>query len=260
MISRTMIPAAVLCAIAWSFGVEENGIVWAQEIEQEAGTARQQAQAASWEDASQLFLEAYDSYNKAKTSDSLSVQSEAYADAIRDISKACAMEPQNAEYLLLAAQIYRSKGGISYAKDYFSRAEKILRERMEHAPNSVHANLDYAIACLAGEGHFSKDYQKQGEKALVKVIRLCKPELKSKKPHEGIVRALGVAYLLKGETDKGEKALAKAARLGTTSQFYYELYEDTVKKGTWIWPVSKDGAVREFCMYCLLDVSRNCSE
>ena len=258
MISRAMVSAAVLCAVAWPTGVEGNGIAWSQEIEQKA--VAKQAQAISWEGVSQLFREAYRSYHRAKASDSLGVQSEAYADAIRDISKACALEPQNAESLLLAAQIYRSKGGSSYAKDYFSRAEKILRERMEAAPNDAHANLDYAIACLAGEGHFSEEYQKQGKKALAKVIRLCEPELTSRTPHGGLIRALGIAYLLKGETDKCESIFAKAATLGTTSKFYYELYEDTVKKGMWIWPVGTDGAVREFCMYCLLDVGRNYGE
>ena len=261
MILKKMILTVVLFAPVWMMGMENNTIVFAQDGTATAETEIQKDTGmVQFMDATQFFFEAYRSYTTAKMSDSLSVQNEGYAAAIREISKACKLEPQNAEYLMLASQIYRSKGGSSYAKDYFSRAERILHERMEAAPDDVHADLDYAIACLAGEGRFSKTYQQQGEQALAKVIRLCEPELKSKQKHGGLVRALGIAYLLKGETEKGEKVLSMAADLGTTSRFYYELYRDTAKNGTWIWPVGKNGAVREFCMYCLLDVSRNYSE
>ena len=260
MIPKKIIPMAMICVVAWSVGVESNTIAWAQEVQQDIGAdLRQSEQMPEQKDAAQLFMDAYHSYHRAKLSTSLSVQSEAYADAIRDISKACTIEPKNVEYLMLASQVYRSKGGSSYAKDYFARAEKILRERIDASPDDVHANLDYAIACLAGEGRFSKEYQKKGEKTLDKTIRLCESEFKSKHPDGGIVRALGMAYLLKGQQAKAEKMFVKAAELGSTSRFYYALYEDTVKKGTWIWPVGKEGAIREFCMYCLLDTSRNYS-
>ncbi len=259
MILKTTIPVTLFCAIVWSFGMESDVVAWAQV--QTAGTEIERSgEQEEWEDAAQLFVSAYQSYNKAKTSDSLGIQSEAYAEAIRDISKACQMEPANVEYLMLASQIYRSKGGSSYAKDYFSRGERILQNRLEQESYSVSANLDYAIACLAGEGHFSKEFRKKGEKSLDRVIKLCEGELKSETRHGDIILALGMAYLLKGQHDKGEKALAKAADLDSTSEFYHSLYESTVKNGTWIWKVGKDGAVREFCMYYLLDMSRNYRE
>ena len=59
---------------------------------------------------------------------------------------------------MLASQLYRSKGANGFARQYFMSAEQNMLKRLEEEPNSIEYNLDYAIACYAGDVRFWSTY------------------------------------------------------------------------------------------------------
>ena len=145
----------------------------------------------------ELFLQAYLSYSEARPMGALGKGSEPYAGAIHAIAQAVAMEPENVDYLFLASQIYRGKGGVSMAKDYFLRAEKLLQERIKKNPESIGANLDYAILCYAGDARYWEEYGaylKKAQAQAKRVLSLCK----KREGDEGVQIPMAWAYLVKG--------------------------------------------------------------
>ena len=206
-----------------------------------------------------LFENAWQGYYEARKALAELQRGEAYAKAIAGISLAATLEPENVDILLLASQIYRGKGGISYAKDYFAKAEKILLARIEDNPEDIGALLDYAIICRAGDARYwpnAKEYQGKAEKAADQVIKLCRRTGGSQEMGR-VMRAAAVAYLVKGDTKRADRILKKVSTRDATNKFYYGLYESTVKKGEWLWPTK--AVANEFLLYCLADSSRNAS-
>ena len=206
--------------------------------------------------AQEFFQQAYAAYCTAKPMTALGAGSEPYAEAISAIAQATTLEPENVDYLLLASQIYRGKGGISYAKEYFSRAESILQEQLLAQPDSIDANLEYAILCYAGDVRYWPDYDSYREKAkkhAEHVIALYKrADQKSQKSGSNQI-PLALAFLIKGDNASCEKLLA--AMDHPTAGFYYELYEETVKKNEWFWPAKDAG--KEFLLYYMTDPHRH---
>ncbi len=205
--------------------------------------------------ARKLFQKAYAAYAKARPLTAVQ-GNEFYAEAIGAIAQAVALEPENPDYLLLASQIYRGKGGVSYAKSYFSRAEAVLKKRIAQRPDSVRANLDYAILCYAGDARYWPEqevYQKRARKYADKVIALCRAQEKTGKKYDNYSVALALAYLIKGNEGHCEKEL-KAAE-DPAGKFYCALYEDTVKNKKWFWPTKDTG--KEFMLYYMTDSNRN---
>ncbi len=229
----------------------------------------------------ELFSSACDAYYKVKVIEDGTEVSKMYAKAISDISKACAMEPLNADYLLLGSQIWRGKGGISYAKSYFTKAENLLKQKLELVPNDISTNLDYAIACYAGDVRFWNNYskyQKQAEKHAEKVIALSKAELK-KEDNSNLVRVMAMANLIIGKKDECQKLLSEAKKMDTENKvfsllkffgfeeekiehktanvFYSDLFENTVAKGQWLWLADAKNVDKEFLLYYLTDEARS---
>ncbi|MBQ8418238.1 MAG: hypothetical protein IJX10_06365 [Phascolarctobacterium sp.] len=229
----------------------------------------------------QLFNSACEAYLNAQITGDNIESSKMYAKAISEISKACALEPSNSDYLLLGSQVWRAKGGISYAKSYFAKAEAVLKQRLEVNPDDITANLDYAIACYAGDVRFWNNYskyQKQAEKHAEKVIALCKAELK-KKDNSNLVRVMALANLVLDDRDKCQELLAKAKKMDketkgffllkffgfedekiehkTINVFYNDLFENTVAKRQWLWIADAKNVDKEFLLYYMTDVTRN---
>lgn len=229
----------------------------------------------------ELFSSAYDAYLKAQINEDGTEVSKMYAKAISDISKACAMEPLNVDYLLLGSQVWRGKGGISYAKGYFAKAENLMKQKIELVPNDIAANLDYAIACYAGDVRFwsnYSNYNKMARKHADKVLVLCKHAFK-KNDNSNLVRIMAMANLILGDKEECQKLLAKAKKMDTESEgfsllkffgfedekiehktinvFYNDLFENTVAKGKWLWFVDAKNVDKEFLLYYMTDVTRN---
>lgn len=206
----------------------------------------------------ELFMAAWQNYTYGRATLAEPVRSNSLAEAIATISKAVALEPKNVDYLVLASQIYRSKGGLADAKNYFSRAEDALTEKLAANPNDIGAHLDYAILCTAGDARYWKDsavYKKKAIPHADKVIELCA------KNHDGIksgsrnIRAAAMAYIVKGDAKRAAKMLKKASELDATGAFYYRLYTETVDSKKWLWETKSHD--KEFLLYCMADSSRN---
>lgn len=229
----------------------------------------------------ELFSSACDAYFKAQVIKDGTEVSKMYAKAISDISKACVMEPLNADYLLLGSQIWRGKGGISYAKSYFTKAENLLKQKLELVPNDISTNLDYAIVCYAGDVRFWNNYskyKKQAEKYAEKVIALCKDELK-KEDNSNLVRVMAMANLILNNKDECLELLLKAKKMDTQEKgfsllkffgfedekiehktanvFYSDLFENTVAKEQWLWLADSKNVDKEFLLYYMTDEARN---
>ena len=199
-------------------------------------------------EARELFQQAYAAYSKARPMTALGAGSEPYAEAIDAITRAIALEPENVDYLLLASQIYRGKGGISSAKEYFNRAEAVLLDHLSADPDSIDANLDYAILCYAGDVRYWANYStylKKAKKHADRVLSLC-----NKETHPF---SMALACLIKGNAKECERLLEMSGH--PTVRFYYILYKNTVRKGTWYWPVKDAG--KEYLLYCMTDPNRH---
>ncbi len=228
-----------------------------------------------------LFNNACEAYFNAQVMEDSTEVSKMYAKAISDISKACALEPTNTDYLLLGSQIWRAKGGISYAKSYFAKAEAVLKQRLEANPDDVVANLDYAIVCYAGDVRFwnnYSEYSKLAKKHAEKVIDVCKKKFK-KEDNSNLVRVMAIANLIIGNKDKCQELLAESKKMDTESKwfsllkffgfenekiehktanvFYSDLFENTVAKGQWLWLADAKNVDKEFLLYYLTDEARN---
>lgn len=228
-----------------------------------------------------LFESAYEAYFNAQVVDDNLAVSEMYAKSISNISKATALEQNNSDYWLLGSQIWRGKGGISYAKRYFSNAEELMLQRLEANHNDVVANLDYAIACYAGDVRFWSNYstyKTKAEKHAKKVIHLCEDKLK-KEENSNLVRVMAIANLILDKEDKCQELLAKAKQMDyedkgfslwrflgfeeetierkTANIFYADLFENTVAKKQWLWAVDSKNVDKEFLLYYMTDEARN---
>ncbi len=228
-----------------------------------------------------LFESAYEAYFNAQVVDDNLVVSEMYAKSISNISKATALEQNNSDYWLLGSQIWRGKGGISYAQMYFSNAEELMLQRLEINSNDVVANLDYAIACYAGDVRFWSKYsayKSKAEKHAKKVIDLCEDKLK-KEENSNLVRVMAIANLILDKEDKCQELLAKAKQMDsedkgfslwkflgfeeetierkTANIFYADLFENTVAKKQWLWAVDSKNVDKEFLLYYMTDEARN---
>lgn len=112
----------------------------------------------TWNKAYEAEWAALAAYKEARTTTDKQVANSKFTEAIKNINIAAGIAPENAEYQLLASQIYRYRGGLSYAKNYFSRACELYETQLKEYPDSITLNLQYAIACYAGDARYYPDY------------------------------------------------------------------------------------------------------
>lgn len=219
--------------------------------------------------ASLLAVNAYDNYVSAKSTDNAADRSIYYGNAIRDINAALKKEPHNSDYLIIASQIYRAKGGLSYAKDYFRRSEAIILEKLAKNPDDIIANLDYATMCYAGDVRYWPEYNEYTKKAkeyAKKVIELSKQKTSSENIKSQYLRCRAYAMLLLGDNKKCEELLlqrtGKDADAIDKTDFTsaelsdYNFYRFCLVENAWLWQVSEESQPKEYLMYCFADGSK----
>lgn len=203
--------------------------------------------------------QAYTAYITAKTAANAFTANENYAFAIDNISQAVALDKDNAEAWLLGAQIYRARGGIGYAKNYFSHAQALYEKKLVENMNDPSAKLKYAIACYAGDSRYLSDYGNYKMGAVIAANEALKlitvTENNKDKPENDLAKF--AAYLILQDSHAEEALLLLKKHHDKDSLEYKlatEIYEDMVAQGKWFWPVSsKENAEKEFLVYCLVN-------
>lgn len=154
---------------------------------------------------------------------------------------------------ILASEIYRAKGGASYAVKYNRQAKTLLSACVAATngqdPSSV---LDYAILCYAGDDRFTADAEKSselGRKQARIVLEETETMLKTSQTSamkEGLLEIAAMACLILGDREQCSQHLEEA------HSSWKELFQNTVAKETWLWPVSKaENVEKEFLLQYL---------
>ncbi len=205
----------------------------------------------------QYFNGAYEAYFAAKNSVSMAQAGNFYAQAIADAAKANTIEPENISYIVLSMQIYRGKGVLPYAKSAFLRAEKLLQDRLKLSSSDVGALLDYAILCKAGDMTYRPEQTEYHLKSQRLAQKVCSLLIADSSAEAYCAKAM--ANLVLGN-EKQFLTLLKASAQGNhdliINRFYLTLYENTIEKDTWLWPVADKYLQNEFLLYYLCDLGR----
>lgn len=194
-------------------------------------------------------------YREARaTTDKRTVNAK-YTEAIKNINLALAIIPESAEYRLLAAQIYRHRGGLSYAKNYFTQACTLYEKQLEDYPDSITLNLQYAIACYAGDACYYPDYEGYKSRAVLyagKTLKLLENNKNQYSEADTLLPRL-LAYVLLQDYNAAAKTVKRINSIcGKYSPAYTlaEEYERLVADGQWLWRVSsKEDAEKYFLLY-----------
>lgn len=205
----------------------------------------------------QYFNDAYEAYYAAKNTSVPAEIGNFYAQAIAEIAKANTVEADNISYISLSMQIYRGKGVLPYAKSAFLRAEKLLQDRLSLDSDDVGALLDYAILCRAGDMAYRPEQQEYHQKSQQLARQVCL--LLEQDNGADALCAKAIANLVldnKEEFLAMLKASNKANDNSGANQFYLSLYEETVAKNSWLWPVAAKYLDNEFLLYYLCDLGR----
>lgn len=205
----------------------------------------------------QCFNAAYEAYFAAKNADSVIARGNFYAQAISNIAKANAMESDNVAYIVLSMQIYRGKGVLPYAKSAVLRAEKLLQDRLALVPDAAGALLDYAILCRAGDMAYRPEQQAYYQKSQQLARQVCVALAQDNSSDALCAKAMANLVLNNKEQFLSLlKAGLKTSGEPGASGFYLNLYENTVAKNSWLWPVAEKYLQNEFLLYYLCDLSR----
>ena len=121
--------------------------------------------------------------------------------------------------------------------------------------------LDYAILCYAGD----MAYRSEGDQYKQKATHMAQKIIKITDDTDDVkaLRARAYAYLMLGQEAEFKDTLrtepgffSKFFGDNSTNEFYLDLYEKTVIKGQWLWPVADKYLVNEYLLYYLCDISR----
>lgn len=192
----------------------------------------------------------------------------AFNEAIKAINLATNKEPDNPLYWLLESQIYRSRGGLGYAKNYFAKACGLYEERLKKYPESISFNLQYAVTCYAGDAQFYADYSnyklraaKYAKKSLQLINEVeMKPEFARLLGlvKDDFVEQKFLAYIILQDDKKIAKLIRDIKNQYDQNDLRYRMaidYENLVVDGVWHWKTnSRDGAEKSFLMYYLRDL------
>ncbi len=202
------------------------------------------------------FFHAYSAYLTAKTASDAHEKSESYALAIREINAALIQDETDMEALFLASQIYRGKGGVVYAKNYFKRAESVVLENLQKYPQSITTHLDCAILYYTGDVRFWEDYTDYKNKAVLHakiILKLCEKVEGDKKELPRLCGIKAMAYLVLDDKEKCLEYLQKYAAFSQASEVYVDVFKKTVMQNTWYWQVSAESVSKEFLLYLFTD-------
>lgn len=194
-------------------------------------------------------------YREARTTTDKRIANTKYTEAIKNINLALEIIPNSAEYRLLAAQIYRHRGGLSYAKNYFTQACSLYEKQLKDYPDSITLNLQYAIACYAGDAHYYSDYEDYQSRAYLhveKTLKLLEENKNQYSEAEALLPRL-LAYVLLQDYNEAAKTVKRINYVcvkHSPSYAWAEQYERLAADGQWLWLVSsKEDAEKDFLLY-----------
>lgn len=194
-------------------------------------------------------------YWKARSTTDKRIANAKYTEAIKNINLALAIVPDSAEYRLLAAQIYRHRGGLSYAKNYFNQACSLYEKQLKAYPDSITLNLQYAIACYAGDARYYPDYEDYRSRAYLYAKQTLKLLEQNKNQYNEVEALLPrlLAYVLLqdyNEAAKTAKRINSICAKYPPAYAWAERYESMAADGQWLWRVSsREDAEKDFLLY-----------
>lgn len=210
------------------------------------------------EEVYESFCLARQEYEAAKHITDAKERNILYAKAISDISRAVNAEPTNSAYWMMGSQIYRSKGAVTYAKQYFLRAEQMMLSCLEQNPEDPDSHLDYAIACYAGDVRFWSDYEVYRDKAQYhaqQVLDICLSKKNITRRDFLHMAIAGLILNQRGESDEimliAQYGMDNVAKEDELTDASCALYNDTVVQNTWLWNVQAESIDKEFLLYYL---------
>lgn len=196
-------------------------------------------------------------YWEARSTTDKRIANAKYTEAIKNINLALAIIPDSAEYRLLAAQIYRHRGGLSYAKNYFTQACSLYEKQLKDYPDSITLNLQYAIACYAGDARYYSDYKDYKSRAYLharQTLKLLEENKKRYSEEETLLPKL-LAYVLLQDYNEAEKTAQRINYVCDKHSLEYataEQYKQLVAQGEWLWRISsKENAEKDFLLYSI---------
>ena len=283
---RLMIPVLFLGAVLHMCVVNAENIVKENIQENTDAIYFNRNKSINESDGYQNFNDACTAYEAAQLETDVGKRSQFYAAAIKAIAKNISSSSADGESFLLASRIYRTKGGLSYAKNYLKKADEIFYAKVMRKPQKIVANLDYAVFCYAANIDNNHEQNKKAQLYAEKTLKLIETNnsLINEEQDNNYLRYKALANLVKGDIKNCEKFLAEAADVDKRNQnsfgvnesvssnysfkkryltdniFYDSLFKDTVLQQKWIWPVAAKNVDKEFLLYYLTDLSRNSYE
>ena len=194
-------------------------------------------------------------YREARSTTDKRVANVKYTEAIKNINLALAIIPDSAEYRLLAAQIYRHRGGLSYAKNYFNHACSLYEKQLKDYPDSITLNLQYAIACYAGDARYYPKYEDYKSRACLYAMQTLKLLERNKNQYseaEALLPRLLAYVVLQdyNEAAKTAKRINSICAQYSPAYAWAEQYECLADDGQWLWRVSsREDAEKDFLLY-----------
>ena len=200
-----------------------------KEMARENTTAITSEQNALFTDneAYQNFNDACTAFEAAQMEKDVGKRSQFYADAIKSIAKNVSTNLADGESFLLAARIYRAKGGLPFAKKYLKRADDFFYETAIKNPQSVIANLDYAVFCYAANLDNNHEQNKKAQLFAEKTLKLIETNnsLINLEQANNYLRYKALANLARGDIKNCEKFLEEAAEMDKRDQNGFSVNE-----------------------------------
>lgn len=209
---------------------------------------------SAWDKAYAAEGAALNAYEAALVATDKQLANSKYIEAIKNINIAVAAAPENAEFKLLGSQIYRHRGGLSYARNYFSEACELYEKQLKDYPESITLNLQYAIACYAGDARYYPDYNEYKVRAYLYANQTLKllEQADNKYKEEQILLPKLLAYVILQDYTKAAKLAKRVKYICDKHSLDYTLaeeYEQLVANGQWLWRVSsKENAEKDFLL------------
>lgn len=210
---------------------------------------------SAWNKAYEAQWAALTAYEAARTTTDKQVANSKYTEAIKNINLAIVVAPDIAEYQLLASQIYRSRGGLSYARNYFSKACELYEQQLKEYPDSITLNLQYAIACYAGDARYYPDYNEYKIRSYVyanQTLKLVEKYEAQYGEKQTLLPKLLASVILQDykQAEKTAKRINDVCDKYSLEYAVAEQYVQLVAYGQWLWRVSsKENAEKDFLLY-----------
>lgn len=187
------------------------------------------------------------------------IANENYSEAIREVNRATSLDPRNASAWLLGAQIYRTRGGLSYAKKYFFEAEAVYILAPEDSPQKAGNLLSFAVLNHAADPKLFlewelHEYDPDHKIESLAYSQLAMEDMSADTAKEGSAQRnfqWFVAYLIQDEPEKAKEMLDTilAGPAGKVREAVEKEYVNMADKGEWYWRVpSREQAVKEFLL------------